>query len=78
VYTDQGSLPGSFVSWFAPGVSGPGCGQITTYAIWIVYPVASVSPGGTAASFWWNDSDTGNGLVAGFCTDYNTVTYAAA
>lgn len=77
-YTDAGSLGGTFVSWYAPGFSGPGCSQLTTNDQWTVYPVSEVAPGGVAASFFWNTTDTGTGQSAGLCTDYNTVTYAAA
>ena len=78
---DAGSLPGTYVTWYAPGFSGPGCSQFNlapTQFPWIIYPVALVSPGGIAAEFSWNLSDNGNGQVAGSCSDYNTVTFQAA
>jgi hypothetical protein len=77
-YTDAGSVGGTYVSWYAPGFSGPGCGQFSFNTPWVVYPVATVAPGGLAAQFYWNITDTGNGMVSGACSDYNTVTYAAA
>jgi len=77
-YTDQGSLPGSLVTWFGSGLSGSACGQFTLPNQWIIYPVATVSPGGTAASFWANYTDVGSGTVTGSCSGTNTITYQAA
>ena len=75
---DAGSLPGNYVTWYAPGFSGPGCSQLAVLAPWVIYPVATVAPGGIAAQFYWNITDVGNGQVSGLCSDYNSVTYAAA
>jgi len=77
-YTNAGTVAGNYVSWYAPGFSGPGCSELTVNAPWVVYPVATVAPGGLAAQFYWNITDTGSGMVSGACSDYNTVTYAAA
>jgi hypothetical protein len=83
-FTDAGSLPGAFVSWVISGTSpgtGPGCSQfwVYGYAPWIVdpYVTTTVSPGGTAASFWWNETDIGTGTVSGSCAWTGTLTESA-
>lgn len=80
-FTDAGSLPGSFVSWTPAYFTGSGCSLISVYGSgpWIVYPVASVSPGGIAASAYWNITDIGSPAASGPCTiGPLVITYAAA
>jgi len=78
-YTDAGSLPGTYVSYVTTPPSGSGCSQLSVYAPWTLGPVATVSPGGTAAAGYWNITDVGSGTVGGACTfGPETLTYAAS
>jgi hypothetical protein len=78
-WTDAGSLPGTYVSYVTGPIVGPGCGQISVVAPWVTAPVPSVAAGGTAAAFYGNFTDSGNGQVAGACTfGPEVLTYAAA